>query len=82
MTEDAKNLTIEFAPGCFDDFEGTQEELNHVVAEIKNMFVNGDFMARSQPLDMERLAQEEPEVYARLLDQLDELADAAERRLQ
>jgi len=29
MTHD-KLTKIEFAPGCFDDFEGTQEELNEM----------------------------------------------------
>ena len=34
MTDDAKPLKIEFAPGCFDDFDGTQDELNDMMAEI------------------------------------------------
>ena len=33
-----KPIEIEFAPGCFDAFEGTQEELDALVADIKNMF--------------------------------------------
>lgn len=73
MTDDAKPLKIEFAPGCFDDFDGTQDELNDMMAEIKNMFATGDFMAISEPLDLERLCQEEPAVYARLINQLDEM---------
>ena len=31
-------LKVVFAPGCFDQFEGTQEELDALVAEIKNIF--------------------------------------------
>lgn len=38
MTEPDKELKIEFAPGCFDNFEGTQEELDELVAEIQKMF--------------------------------------------
>lgn len=37
MTEQNKPK-IEFAPGCFDSFEGTQEELDELVAEIQKMF--------------------------------------------
>jgi hypothetical protein len=31
-------IKISFEPGCFDTFEGTQEELDELVAEIKEMF--------------------------------------------
>ena len=30
-------LKIEFAPGCFDNFEGTQEELDALIKEIQNL---------------------------------------------
>jgi len=33
-----KKPTITFAPGCFDTFEGTQEELDALVNEIKEVF--------------------------------------------
>ena len=33
-------LKINFAPGCFDNFEGTQEELDAMVTEIQSMFEN------------------------------------------
>lgn len=49
MTE-KKEIKIEFAPGCFDNFEGTQEELDALVAEIKNMFASGEFLENSRPL--------------------------------
>ena len=29
-----KPMKIEFAEGCFDDFEGTQEELDAIVAQL------------------------------------------------
>lgn len=39
MTKDKnKPVEIEFAPGCFDDFEGSQEELDELVQQIQNMF--------------------------------------------
>lgn len=32
---------IEFAPGCFDDFDGTQEELDALVNELKSYDIEG-----------------------------------------
>jgi len=40
MTE-KKTPEIIFAPGCFDTFEGTQEELDALMADIMSMFENG-----------------------------------------
>jgi len=36
MSHDA--LKIEFAPGCFDQFDGSQEELDGLVGEIQALF--------------------------------------------
>jgi hypothetical protein len=33
-----KKIDVRFAEGCFDDFEGTPEELAEFLAEIKNIF--------------------------------------------
>lgn len=38
MTEKDKDFKIVFAPGCFDNFDGTQEELDELVAQIQSMF--------------------------------------------
>ena len=32
-----KKLKLEIAPGAFDNFEGTQEELDEMMAAIKQM---------------------------------------------
>jgi len=50
MTE---KLKIEFAPGAFDDFEGTQEELAEMMAEIQNMFEHGTWQENARPLSPE-----------------------------
>lgn len=33
-----KPIKVEFAPGCFDNFDGTQEELDGLMAEIQAKF--------------------------------------------
>ena len=67
MTEE-KKLKVEFAPGAFDTFEGTQEELNEMIAEITTMFAEltpEELEARSRQLDItdlisdDRLSEEE-----------------------
>jgi hypothetical protein len=40
MTRKKKEMKVVFAPGCFDSFDGTQEELDKFVADITEMFAN------------------------------------------
>lgn len=42
-----ENIKVEFAPGCFNDFEGTQEELDALVQQIKTMALNGQLLESS-----------------------------------
>jgi len=51
-----KELKIQFAPGAFDHFDGTQEELDEMVAEIQKMFEGKsaeEIKAMSRPLSEE-----------------------------
>lgn len=48
-----KKLKLEFAEGCFDNFEGTQEELQELIAHIRQMAEDGTIMENSQPVDPE-----------------------------
>jgi transcription antitermination factor NusG len=51
MNEHKKPTQIKFAPGCFDDFEGTQEELNELIADLKNMVTSGTLWENTLPVD-------------------------------
>jgi len=35
-------LKLIFAPGCFDNFDGTQEELDALIKEIEDAFESGE----------------------------------------
>lgn len=60
MTEEKKPMKIEFAPGCFDDFNGTQEELNALMVHLTELVSSGKLMLESEPLtDEEALELEE-----------------------
>jgi len=45
-----EEMQLEFAPGCFDDFEGTQEELDEMIEHIKEMFAAGKFVTHGREL--------------------------------
>jgi hypothetical protein len=48
--EELSKLKIEFAPGCFDSFEGTQEELDEMIATIQAMFASGEALEKARPM--------------------------------
>lgn len=72
MTDDTKKpppddkpqgMQVIFAPGCFDSFDGTPEELAEIMAEIQTKFANmkpGEIPEGATPLtdeDREQLAE-------------------------
>jgi hypothetical protein len=60
MTE--KKIELKFMPGCFDNFDGSQEELNELMSEIQRLVDTGEIFEKSVPLDLEELDEEEQEV--------------------
>ena len=53
-----KKPEIIFAPGCFDNFDGTQEELDEMIAVFKAMVEDGTVMD-----NLEELTEEETDFY-------------------
>jgi hypothetical protein len=53
MSEDNKPVKIVFAPGCFDSFDGTQEELDQMIAEITRMAETGELFEKSQAVEFD-----------------------------
>lgn len=77
-----KEMKIEFAPGCFDSFEGTQEELDQLIAEVQKMFegkTREELEEMSKPLDEEEWDELPDDVKAQLFRSLD---DEDHRNLQ
>lgn len=59
-TEKTKDkVELVFAPGCFDSFEGTQAELDELIADISRMVASGELFENSQPLDIDSLDEDE-----------------------
>lgn len=54
-----KPLEVVFMPGCFDAFEGTQEELAELIALIQSKVADGSIITESIPVEPDdELAQE------------------------
>jgi hypothetical protein len=71
MTEE-KKITVEFAPGAFDSFEGTQEELEELIAEITRMAQSGELMEKGRAVDFDELMEEDPEYAEKIMRSLDD----------
>ena len=49
--DDEKKVKITFAPGAFDGFDGTQEELQEMIAMLRQMANDGTLEQNSTPVD-------------------------------
>ena len=78
--EELSELKIEFAPGCFDNLDITQEELNELMADIKNMVANGSLFDNSKTLTEEDWHELPDEVKEKLSQDLKNIESADERR--
>jgi hypothetical protein len=74
-----KKLKLTFMPGCFDSFEGSQEELDQLIEEIKAGFESGELLENSTQVDLNDLMEEDDDVTKQLFSIIDESSD---RKLQ
>lgn len=77
MSNNDKPMKIVFAPGCFDDLDMTQEELDEFVKMIQDKVADGSLFEESRALD-----PNDPEDIE-LMERLDaEMIKNADRKLQ
>lgn len=70
MTDSKQPIKVVFAPGAFDTFDGTQEELDALMAEIQETFANmtpEDLEAQSIPVDEDELEETLQEVMQQMI---------------
>jgi hypothetical protein len=85
MNENDKPYKIVFAPGCFDNFDGTQEELNQLVSEIEKMFEGKskeEIEATSQIMTDDEFDELPEEVQNQILHSVLEDKEQDKRKLQ
>lgn len=65
-----KKLKITFAPGAFDSFEGTQEELDAFIKEIEDNIQSGEFLSQSREVDFDELERTDPDLAKKIRDSI------------
>jgi hypothetical protein len=78
-----KDFKLEFAPGCFDDFEGTQEELDQLVKDIQDMFADGSLFEDSEVLTEDSFNDLPPELVESIfrdIEMIEDIDDGVEDR--
>ena len=63
-----KKLEVVFAPGCFDDFEGSQEELDDLVAEISRLVESGELFEQEGSMVLSDMDLSDEELEELLVD--------------
>ena len=79
MTE-PKKLKVTFAPGCFDNFDGTQEELDALIKEIEDAFSTGELLEISEEMSEEDWDELPDDVKLQILESLETFNDDEETR--
>ena len=64
MTE----IKVEFAPGCFDEFTGTQEELDSLINEIMQLANSGKLFEESNIVNFDEISDDEEEHILSILE--------------
>jgi len=80
--KDGKEIKVEFAPGCFDDFDGSQEELDALQKEIMHMFTSmtpEELEANSRPL-IDSIDDEEDAEFLKSV--IEKISNSEKRNLQ
>ena len=77
-----KEMKLVFAPGCFDSFDGTQEELEDFIAQITAMFESGEIEDNAQLIDIDDLMEADPEMAEKLMIGFSEASGNVKRNLQ
>ena len=79
---DKKKPEIKFVPGCFDGFDGTQEELDEFVAEITRMAESGELEFNSRELTDADFDELPDDIKKLLSDALSDDVTPSTRKLQ
>lgn len=66
-------------PGCFDSFEGSQEELDQLIEEIKAGFESGEILENSTQIDINDLIEEDDDFTKQLFSITD---NSSNRKIQ
>ena len=60
-TDTGEEITVEFADGFFEEFDGTTEEMEKVLQMLSDKIKDGSLFADSVPFSVEDLDEDEAE---------------------
>jgi uncharacterized protein YgfB (UPF0149 family) len=87
MTDDANTkpeFKIVFSPGAFDDFEGTQAELDEIVLEVTKQIQSGELFDSSTELtadDWEELPEHVQQVLIAAFEEIEQSESDQPKRM-
>ena len=74
-------VKINFAPGCFDEFDGTQEELDEAIKLITEMLTDGPPEGvEVRQLDFDELLETDPELAKKVLKSIADHDEGVDKR--
>jgi hypothetical protein len=78
-----REIKIVFQPGCFDNFDGSQEELDSLVKQIQDMIGDGSLFENSREMteeDFDDLPDDLRESILRDLEMIEDLDSVEQNR--
>jgi hypothetical protein len=78
-----REIKVVFQPGCFDNFDGSQEELDSLVKQIQDMIGDGSLFENSKELteeDLDDLPDDLRESILRDLEMIEDLDSVEQNR--
>jgi hypothetical protein len=75
MSDKDEKLKLVFTEGFFDSLDeqgANEEEIQELLTEIKKLFDSGALMEDAELIDMDELQENDPELYEKLMGQLDD----------
>ena len=83
MTDDPKKLKVVVPPEVLQELEQTMtaQEIQQLLDEFKKSVEDGSLFEKSQPVDLDKLAEEDPELYHIIVERLSKDPDDNEPTL-
>jgi hypothetical protein len=75
MSDKDEKLKLVFTEGFFDSLDdqgANEEEIQELLTKIKELFDSGALMEDAELIDMDELQENDPELYEKLMGQLDD----------
>lgn len=66
----SKDPKVTFSTGSFDNWQGTQQELDAFVTELQEMISSPEFLKTAVKVDMDQLQEDNPDLYKAVMENI------------